>query len=117
MIGQGSRCVHTGQCAALRTTLPARSLGAPRHGSVSQDLTYIGRETITVPAGTFATCHVKWVRRLSADSSRDLQSDLPPMEQEEWWVAEGPYKGVIVQLRNLKTQVTSRAAAVQADWK
>ena len=74
---------------------------------VSSQLTYVGRETITVPAGTFATCHI-------STPSGNYQA-------EEWRVAEGPYKGVVVKSRSTATGFTdtstSEAKQISASWK
>lgn len=72
---------------------------------VTIELMYVGRETISVPAGTFATCHT---RTTSAGQVT-----------EEWQVAEGPYRGIAI--KGAKTQDGKSgfwvAKAVSADWK
>ena len=68
--------------------------------------TYIGRETITVPAGTFETCHTTRTSNFSG-------------ETHHWTVAEGPYKGLSVMTEWSTASGASRAAAtvITADWK
>ena len=71
---------------------------------VTPELTYIGPETIAVPAGTFTTCHVSKLSRGT--------------QVEEWRVAEGPYKGITVKSRSAdsSTTFTRQAKQVSASW-
>ena len=79
--------------------------GSLQADAVSVTLTYVGRETLSVPAGTFSTCHT---RRSSAGT-----------EEEEWRVAEGPYKGITIKaIKKVNGESAQWAAkAVRADWK
>ena len=72
---------------------------------VSVQLTYLGRKTVTVPAGTFATCHT---RKVTAG-----------LVTEQWKAAEGPYKGIAVKTTKTRDAKTATWAvkSVSADWK
>lgn len=50
-------------------------------------LTYEGRETITVPAGTFETCRMR--------STAPDQADVGPWFT--WFIAGGPYRGIAIK--------------------
>ena len=84
-----------------------------RPEKTSIELTYVGRETITVPAGTFSTCHV-----MSRERPGDGQpgGDVP---HEEWRVAEGPYKGISIKTRRsgASGSTVGEAKQISADWK
>ena len=68
----------------------------------TQQLTYVGRETITVPAGTFATCHIQ-----------------RPEGPDEWRLAEGPYKGITIKTwySRVSGTVLREAKQISAIWK
>lgn len=75
-------------------------------------LTYVGREAVTVPAGTFKTCHT--ISRVVLRNSGATDGEM-----HEWRVAEGPYKGLKIKwsyVRAAQTS-TSEVEAIQADWK
>ncbi|MFD1710121.1 hypothetical protein FVQ98_02695 [Ottowia sp. GY511] len=74
-------------------------------------LTYVGRESMTLPAGTVSTCHT--ISRRLADGVAAAG------EMHAWMVAEGPYKGLQVKTTYIdpaKT-ITIEAKALSAHWK
>ena len=84
----------------------------PLYGGAASDgqeliysFTFVGGEVITVPAGTFSTCHTR----------RSLDGFI----KDEWRVADGPYKGITVRAREQKDhrQATWVASAIEVDWK
>ncbi|AVO32880.1 hypothetical protein [Ottowia oryzae] len=77
----------------------------PVADGVTVQLTYVGRETITIPAGTFSTCHTKKL--------------VEGLVTEEWKVAEGPYRGITVQtsLARGDKQALRVTTSVSANWK
>ncbi|MFD1710122.1 hypothetical protein FVQ98_02700 [Ottowia sp. GY511] len=69
------------------------------------ETTYLGRVDVTVPAGTFATCHVR-------------QTSAPGVVQESWRVAEGQWRGITVQSRESGDgfRLDQQAREISANW-
>ncbi len=72
-------------------------------------MTYVARDTTTVPAGTFETCRLRM----------DL-SGGPVTHWFNWLVASGPYRGLVVKQEFYDNGVrssTSEATAISASFK
>ncbi|QTD45997.1 hypothetical protein [Ottowia testudinis] len=52
---------------------------------------FVGGEVVTVSAGTFQTCHVRYIQ------SGLYSHGLVPSSIDEWKVAEGPYQGLTIK--------------------
>lgn len=76
---------------------------------VSMTQTYLGQETISVPAGDFQTCKIRIETTVLGTTS----------VVDGWYVASGAYHGLQVQTRtnNMGIQSTARATQLSADFK
>ena len=82
--------------------VPAKSAATTRLTT-----TYLGRESLTVPAGTFETCKAKFVDQTGATSLT-------------WTVASGPYRGIDIRFATLNalngsTLWFSEATSIEAN--
>lgn len=82
--------VRTAVAAAPGASLAETEPAPPR--SATYRMTYLGRETVTVPAGTFETCRF----RLPYDNMSYVPTADGSVVQE-WVVASGVYRGVTVK--------------------
>ena len=85
---------------------PPRSGEGSQQVNTTTQLTYVGRESVTVPAGQFETCHV-----ITGEAG---------VGQQAWRVADGPYKGLTVKTQGLTTDgatYVAEAKAISATWK
>lgn len=82
-------------------------------GTRSHSLTFVAAETVTVAAGTFATCHVQ----LQQTSKSDVGQNY--IVKDSWWVAGGPFKGIEVKAEEVSGGVreSTEVTAIRADWK
>ena len=77
------RVMQPGQSATSTYTTRFANGSAPT-ATTTTTTTYLGHETITVPAGTFETCKVRFVDQGGGTS-------------HTWTVASGPYRGLDVR--------------------
>lgn len=77
------RAMQVGQSATSTFTTRFADGSAPST-STTTTTTYLGRQTITTPAGTFETCQVRFVDQGGGTSYT-------------WTVANGPYSGIDVR--------------------
>ena len=77
------RVMQPGQSATSTYTTRFANGSAPT-STTTTTTTYLGHETITVPAGTFETCKVRFVDQGGGTS-------------HTWTVASGPYRGLDVR--------------------
>ncbi|MFC0350694.1 DUF4214 domain-containing protein [Undibacterium danionis] len=57
----------------------------------TQGTTFLGIEEITVPAGSFSACKIKY-------SSPSWMVGQPDVTTYVWWIASGPYRGLRVKI-------------------
>jgi len=83
------------------------SVTSPTAGSASvsqtQSITFLGMESITVPAGSFMTCKIR------SDSQSITANVAVTMSGTIWRVASGPYRGMTVKSLDNRTGVQAVA--------
>ncbi len=100
------RVLQAGQWSTSTFTTRMSDGSAPA-ASTRLTTTYLGRESLTLPAGTFETCKAKFVDQTGATSLT-------------WTVASGPYRGIDIRFATLNalngsTLWFSEATSIEAN--
>ena len=90
---------------SLEMDLPPSSadMAEPIENITTSNIIYLGQETITVPAGTFVTCkghevtENKSVTNVNTPAGAMSITATTVTDSYSWTVAEGPYRGLLVQ--------------------
>ena len=92
----------------------------PMENTTTARISYLGQETITVPAGTFVACkghevtENKSVTRVSTPAGDMSITNLTVVTSDTWTVASGPYRGLLVQsIGKVETSTSSPVSGGQ----
>lgn len=97
------RAMQPGQTVKLTRRSTSVSSASTTSLNVTEDLTYIGRETLQSPVGTFSTCRFASVITTTPDQGSAFVTSATT-----WIAAEGPYRGQM-----LKTYVPTEGNRVE----
>lgn len=95
--------MQPGQTIKLTRRSTSVSSASTSAVDVTEDLTYVGRETLQSPVGTFSTCRFSSVTTTTPDQGSAFVTSATT-----WIAAEGPYRGQM-----LKTYVPAEGNRVE----